>query len=67
MDMPIWKNNVRRKFDLFEQSSLLKTIKLTKNISYIGKSLPKANYEPIKYRPVFMSQNSIENGKDKKI
>jgi hypothetical protein len=44
--LPLVKNNIKRQkdADLNEKSALLKTIRLNKNLSYIGNNLPKPNY-----------------------
>lgn len=39
-----------RDADLDEKSMLLRTIKVKKNISYIGENLPSPNYMPLKYK-----------------
>lgn len=46
LDFPLVKNNIKRQkdADLNEKSALLKTIRLNKNLSYIGNNLPKPNY-----------------------
>ena len=60
MELPLWKNNVRKRFEFVEKSSLIKTIKLTKNISFIGKSLPKENYSPLKFKHQSMSRSLVD-------
>ena len=50
--MPLVIRNMKkpRDSDLQEKSSLLKTIKVGKNISYIGEKLPLPNYTPLRYK-----------------
>lgn len=46
--------------ELEEESVLLKTIKLTKNINYLTEKLPKPNYSPLRYKSMLNNRSSGE-------
>jgi hypothetical protein len=44
-----------------ESSSLLKTIRLVKNMNYLTEKLPKPNYTPVRYRTFKNVQRDFQN------
>ena len=48
-----------------EESVLLKTIKLTKNINYLTEKLPKPNYSPLRYKSMLNNRSAYEVKKNK--
>lgn len=44
-----------------EESILLRTIKLTKNINYLTEKLPKPNYSPLRYKSLLANRSSLDN------
>ena len=43
-----------------EESVLLRTIKLSKNINYLTEKLPKANYSPLRYKSMLNNRSSVD-------
>ena len=60
--MPIMRKRMKSKFEteVEEESILLKTIKLSKNINYLTEKLPKPNYSPIKYKSMLKNRSSVD-------
>ena len=48
-----------------EESVLLKTIKLTKNINYLTEKLPKPNYSPLRYKSMLNNRSDSEMNRKK--
>ena len=46
-----------------EESVLLKTIKLTKNINYLTERLPKPNYNPLRYKSMLNNRKGDKKEK----
>jgi hypothetical protein len=57
------KTKKLRDYEIEEESILLKTIKLTKNINYLTEKLPKPNYSPLRYKSLLANKSSIDHRK----
>lgn len=53
-------------YEIEDESILLKTIKLTKNINYLTEKLPKPNYSPLRYKSLLGNKSSIDHRKNMK-
>ena len=52
-----------KEVEVEEESVLLKTIKLTKNINYLTEKLPKPNYSPLRYKSMLNNRSALDNRK----
>lgn len=53
-------------YEIEEESILLKTIKLTKNINYLTEKLPKPNYSPLRYKSLLANRSATDHRKNLK-
>lgn len=53
-------------YEIEEESILLKTIKLTKNINYLTEKLPKPNYSPLRYKSLLSNRSTTDHHKPSK-
>lgn len=62
LELPIFVKKMKKhkEIDVEEESVLLKTIKLTKNINYLTEKLPKPNYSPLKYKSMLNNRSALE-------
>jgi hypothetical protein len=60
LEHPLVRRHQKQKnIEIEEESILLKTIKLTKNINYLTEKLPKPNYTPLRYKSM-LEKNRIK-------
>ena len=61
--MPVMRKRMKKakELEVEEESILLRTIKLTKNINYLTEKLPKPNYSPLRYKSLLGNRSSLDN------
>ena len=63
LEMPVMKKKMKKVKDVEveEESILLRTIKLTKNINYLTEKLPKPNYSPLRYKSLLAHRSGMNH------
>lgn len=65
LELPFVTKKMKKHIDIEveEESVLLKTIKLTKNINYLTERLPKPNYNPLRYKSMLNNRKGDKKEK----